>query len=74
MTPNQQYYYEQAEILLAKGAAVVEKIRADAERRDVVGEEWDMLTRRMDERGKQAMGIWAQAQVCATLATIVDVP
>ena len=32
--------------------------------------EIDRLTDRMDELGKKAMGIWAQAQVHATLATV----
>lgn len=68
MTP--QEHYERAEALLAEGVKVVAKIRDDADRREVLGEEWDMITRRMDEHGKQAMGIWAQAQVHATLATL----
>ena len=68
MTP--QEHYERAEALLAVGVKVVEKIADDNDRREVIGEEWDMITRRMDERGKQAMGIWAQAQVHATLATL----
>ncbi len=67
MTP--QEHYARAEALLIKGATVVEKIREDADRREILGEQWDSLTRRMDEHGKQAMGIWAQAQVHATLAT-----
>lgn len=34
--------------------------------------EIDRLTEAMDEKGKKLMGIWAQAQVYATLATIAD--
>lgn len=33
---------------------------------------FEALSQLMDERGKQAVGIWAQAQVHATLATIPD--
>ena len=68
MTP--QEHYERAEALLAEGVRVVGKIRDAADRRDVLGEQWDMFTRQMDEYGKQAMGIWAQAQVHATLARV----
>lgn len=50
-------HYREAERLLAEGAGVVAEIRA------AKGDE----TRR-DALGKQAMGIWAQAQVHATLA------
>ena len=70
MTP--QEHYARAEALLIEGSKVVEKIRDDADRREIIGEEWDSLTRRMDEHGKQAMGIWAQAQVHATLATVIE--
>lgn len=66
MTPLE--HYAEAERLLDLGRQVVGKIADAADRRVVVGEEWDMLTRQMDEYGKQAMGIWAQAQVHATLA------
>lgn len=66
MTP--QEHYERAEALLAEGVKVVEKIRDRADARYLIGEDWDRYTRQMDELGKQAMGIWAQAQVHATLA------
>lgn len=41
---------------------------------DVTGRRRDIqrLTEAMDEKGKKLMGIWAQAQVYATLATVPD--
>ena len=55
-------HYAAAERLLDLGEQVVSEIRAvpDGADRD----------RRRDALGKQAMGIWAQAQVHATLATV----
>lgn len=62
----------------------VADIRKRLEKEGQELEEWDSvgrtrhnhahadLTRIMDERGKQLMGIWAQAQVYATLATVPD--
>lgn len=54
---NGPQHYAEAERLIAAGEEVVKEIRAakgNESRRDVLG--------------KQAMGIWAQAQVHATLA------
>ena len=54
-------HYQMAENLLAEGAEVVKAIEAVPEgpgQRD-----------RRDDLGKKAMGIWAQAQVHATLGT-----
>lgn len=48
-------HYEHAEFLLAEG-------------REIAGELAKADTQRRDELGKQLMGIWAQAQVHATLA------
>lgn len=68
-------HYEEAERLLAEGVEVVKKISsAEEDHRKYCGESWqpsDMVTVRVrrDELGKKAMGIWAQAQVHATLAT-----
>ncbi|UBV14858.1 hypothetical protein [Mycolicibacterium fortuitum] len=69
MTPNE--HYAEAERLLAKGVEVVNRIGALAEKRDattVYDQTYDQLTERMDELGQKVMGIWAQAQVHATLA------
>lgn len=67
MTPEE--HYRHAEALLAEGQAVVQEIR-DADK-DVDNGLMAALTvqNRRDVLGKQAMGIWAQAQVHATLAT-----
>lgn len=69
-----QYHYEQAERLLAYGVEVVEKIEAaDSMFDGPLPKPHDADARiraRRDDLGKQAMGIWAQAQVHATLATI----
>lgn len=54
---NGPEHYREAERLLAAGEAVVREI--DAVR---------YVESRRDALGKQAMGIWAQAQVHATLA------
>lgn len=54
MTPME--HYREAERLIAVGESVAQEIReADTEER-------------RDALGKQAMGVWAQAQVHATLA------
>lgn len=56
---NGPQHYREAERLIAAGEAVAAEIRAtkhDEARRDALG--------------KQAMGIWAQAQVHATLAQV----
>ncbi len=67
MSPMQ--HYAEAERLLAEGEAVVAKIAEANEQCTAVGVfEQLTLTNRMDELGKKAMGIWAQAQVHATLA------
>jgi hypothetical protein len=69
MTP--QEHYAEAERLIAEGEKVVEKIRnAPREYRAAVApgpnqSEW--VRNRRNDLGKQAMGIWAQAQVHATL-------
>lgn len=63
-----------AEDLLKEAWEVGAKIRALNEQRKQVMMDgtYDELTRKMDEQGKKAMGIYAQAQVYATLATIPD--
>lgn len=80
MTPDA--HKARAEALLAEGVAVVQRISAVAERRQRLidyRQQWNAdafaameaaATREMDELGKKAMGIWAQAHVHATLATI----
>jgi len=80
---TQLEHYAVAEGLLAEGVDTVRKIRALADRRRLLLEECEDrtdlelaqepfadLTRMMDEHGKKVMGLWAQAQVHATLATI----
>lgn len=71
-------HYEEAERLLAEGVEVVKKIAsAEEDRRKYAGTSFDYqgdqdtlwIAKRRDELGKKAMGIWAQAQVHATLAT-----
>lgn len=71
-------HYMDAEDLLAEGVGVVKKISilADARRKLADDNEFgtnalaiEAMTELMDEYGKKAMGIWAQAQVHATLAT-----
>jgi hypothetical protein len=70
-------HYREAERLLAEGVEVVQKISELNTARKTAPEfhqsnpqrDRAALTRRMDELGKKAMGIWAQAQVHATLAT-----
>lgn len=54
-----QQHYAEAEKLLAEGEATLDKIRSAAQEGDI-----DLA----DGYGKKAMGIWAQAQVHATLA------
>ena len=56
---NAAEHYFEAEMLLRESEATVEKIR-DAHYRDDYSA--------ADDFGKKAMGIWAQAQVHATLA------
>lgn len=71
MTP--QAHYDEAEQLLCEGAASAARIRELAEARKGWPEGsdgWASLTRQMDAYGKKCMGIWAQAQVHATLSTI----
>lgn len=60
MTPEE--HYAEAERLISAGYAVVREIR------EIPPHRIDTEVRR-DALGKQAMGIWAQAQVHATLAT-----
>lgn len=76
VTMSPEGHYRRAEALLDEGEAVVRKIGELADARD---DERDddyhaYLTRRMDELGKKAMGIWAQAQAHATLATLAPWP
>lgn len=71
MTP--QEHKLRAEQLLDEGVAVVNKIAtADADCPPSMNanhvEKW--IATRRDELGKKVMGIWAQAQVHATLATV----
>ncbi|ABD58176.1 hypothetical protein PBI_COOPER_59 [Mycobacterium phage Cooper] len=82
MTPME--HYAEAERLLVEGVATVAKISSAAKLREsyrsqrsaphldtaVLQKLTNDQTRRMDELGKKAMGIWAQAQVHATLATL----
>lgn len=76
--PNQTQHFIEAEKLLAEGVKTVNRIREmdDLRRTYAFGEidedsdSFRRLTRYMDELGKKAMGIWAQAQVHATLATV----
>jgi hypothetical protein len=69
-------HYFQAEYLLAEGQAVVARISVLADERKVFNTDgtlslldYERVTREMDELGKKAIGIWAQAQIHATLAT-----
>lgn len=86
--PNQIQHFIEAEKLLAIGVTVVDRISNIADERkrltqkigaadpnidpDYNAEIIAKLTQRMDELGKKVMGIWAQAQVHATLATVPD--
>jgi len=79
-----QEHYRETERLLNEGVDVRQRISNIADERarmKATGPEQDTayhdeiiagLTARMDELGKKAMGIWAQAQVHATLATVVE--
>lgn len=77
MTP--QEHKQEAERLLLEGVKIVRMISGanderKALRRQYQGLQQDSLearrlTERMDELGKKVMGIWAQAQVHATLST-----
>lgn len=60
------WHRRRAETLLAEGEQVVRKIR-DAATDNPTRNEHEVRLRR-DDLGKKAMGIWAQAQVHATLA------
>lgn len=74
MTP--QEHYDRAEALLDEGVKVVEQIANVPNEplpdhvmqygEDEYAREW--IEQRRDALGKKAMGIWAQAQVHATLA------
>lgn len=66
MTPTEHYW--EAERLIAEGERVAQQIRDVREGPgDAVGM-FSSVESRRDALGKQAMGIWAQAQVHATLA------
>lgn len=73
---NQREHYLAAEALLEEVKFVGAKIRELNESRKAsqVGKlgypTRSELTQKMDEQGKKAMGIYAQAQVHATLASI----
>lgn len=58
-------HYETAEALLEEGVGVVNRIAHAGDRH--TGEDLDLYR---DRLGKKVMGIWAQAQVHATLALI----
>jgi hypothetical protein len=73
MTP--QEHYDRAEALLAEGAEVVGKIASASDDYHPYGSNGGMthdawVRARRDDLGKKAMGIWAQAQVHATLAIV----
>ena len=68
MHPSQRHHFEAAEQLLREGEKVVREIREVPS--TLAGEHESVIRQRRDDLGKQAMGIWAQAQVHATLATI----
>ena len=83
MTHSPKAHYIEAERLIAEGEKVVAKIADLALEREAVrangnnSVEMDLrprkiaqLTQRMDEQGKKAMGIWAQALVHAQLANV----
>lgn len=73
--PDQTSHFIIAEQLLAAGGDVVRRISDAAQMRSDYGPSEDRFhehTRTMDELGKKAMGIWAQAQVHATLAHVPD--
>ena len=62
-------HYVAAEALLDEGVAVVKRISSLAGMRQMSGQaEAARFTVEMDELGKKAMGIWAQAQVHALLS------
>lgn len=68
---TREYHFSAAEQLLAEGREVVAQLKAANESRydhGVLEPGYATWTARMDELGKKAMGIWAQAQVHATLA------
>lgn len=69
---DRAWHYARTESLIERGMAVVSKLSDTADGRKAYGSdqhEYHDLTRQMDEYGKKAMGIWAQAQVHATLAS-----
>lgn len=66
-TKDSASHYAQAEALLAEGVQVINAIAAVGAPLD-----WIEIEQRRDALGKKVMGIWAQAQVHATLA-LVDV-
>lgn len=75
-------HYLEAERLIEAGEEVVRKIRQASARRTQLAQDYgttltpsqkatlEGITLRMDELGKKAMGVWAQAQVHATLASV----
>lgn len=72
---DQREHYDRAEALLDAGVNVVARIGELANERygrhdRGSGSSYERCTQQMDELGKKAMGIWAQAQVHATLSAI----
>lgn len=72
--PRRSEHYFIAEELLLEGEAVVRKINNAKHMFDNTGLPYphdaeQLIRARRDDLGKQAMGIWAQAQVHATLAS-----
>jgi len=66
-------HYRIADRLLRDGVATHDKISELDDARKAYSadsDEYADLTRQMDEYGKKAMGIWAQAQAHATLAAV----
>jgi|DEB19_MinimDraft_2_1074335.scaffolds.fasta_scaffold61937_2 hypothetical protein len=73
MALSSSHHKDRAEELIKEGERVASQIsRLKDDRSGATGGLRDDFTERMDELGKKAMGIWAQAQVHATLATIPD--
>lgn len=67
MTPAD--HYDEADRLLKRGVEAVQRLQGIAQEREANQDQWGRYTESMDELGKKVMGIWAQAQVHATLAT-----
>lgn len=73
---NRDKHYRRAEELLEEGVKVVRTLallNKDRGHHLQGTDTYGRYTASMDELGKKAMGIWAQAQVHATLATTEEV-